>query len=582
MSSMKWGPLVDEEFRSFTRQESQAAGTEVRSPNRAVTPQLGNRSAGPSMDRPVPSSVREPGCAWRELDNKLGYVHDSCKSGLTSVEVANSRPFASPGTSQVFTFTPVTEAPRGFDYHPPTVGEQQNTQPSREPPDSWQLAGFFTMGSPKADVRRIQGTPTSLTDAEWEYGRSSVYFSSGRVVGWQIHPSAPLKVKMLHPGNFVGSLGFYTVGSTKDDILAVQGTPTHLTDTEWGYGPSSVYFSDGRVAGWRIDSSTPLGVKVLPSGRVDGNRDYFTVGSTKDKVLVVQGTPTSLTDTEWGYGLSSVFFSSGRVVSWRIHPSAPLGLKVPPTGQVDGNRGYFTVGSTKDEVLAVQGTPTILTDPIWGYGRSSVYFRNGRVVSWVDRSDIPLRARMPRPEAHANLGVALAKKGDWDGAIAEYREALRLNPDNDIAHANLGAALGNKGDWDGAIAEYREALRLNPNNDGAHANLGWMLGEKGDLDGAVGEYREALRLNPNNDIAHANLAWVLRDKGDLDGALAEYREKLRLNPNNGNAHYLVGMVLERKGNYEEALGEYRAACELNPQNRVFREGYERLSKRLNH
>ena len=33
------------------------------------------------------------------------------------------------------------------------------------------------------------------------------------------------------------------------------------------------------------------------------------------------------------------------------------------------------------------------------------------------------------------------------------REALRLNPNNDMAHVNLGVALGNKGDWDGAIAE---------------------------------------------------------------------------------------------------------------------------------
>ena len=59
-----------------------------------------------------------------------------------------------------------------------------------------------------------------------------------------------------------------------------------------------------------------------------------------------------------------------------------------------------------------------------------------------------------------------------DGAVAEYREALRLNPNNAAAHNNLGAALGEKGDWDGAIAEIsfigdimRKALR------GAPANL---------------------------------------------------------------------------------------------------------------
>lgn len=64
--------------------------------------------------------------------------------------------------------------------------------------------------------------------------------------------------------------------------------------------------------------------------------------------------------------------------------------------------------------------------------------------------------------AHLILGRALDDKGDWDGAIAEYREALRLNPNYDTVHNNLGIALGHKGDTDGAIAEYREALRLNP------------------------------------------------------------------------------------------------------------------------
>ena len=41
------------------------------------------------------------------------------------------------------------------------------------------------------------------------------------------------------------------------------------------------------------------------------------------------------------------------------------------------------------------------------------------------------------------------------------------------------------------------------------------------------------------------------------------------------------MVLERNGNYEEALREYRAAHELAPKDPAYRQGYERLSKRLN-
>jgi Flp pilus assembly protein TadD len=66
-------------------------------------------------------------------------------------------------------------------------------------------------------------------------------------------------------------------------------------------------------------------------------------------------------------------------------------------------------------------------------------------------------------------------KVDPDGAMVEFHEALRLNPNLAEAHAGLGVTLGKKHDWDGAVAELREALRLNPNNETAHLGLGVAL-----------------------------------------------------------------------------------------------------------
>jgi protein O-GlcNAc transferase len=63
---------------------------------------------------------------------------------------------------------------------------------------------------------------------------------------------------------------------------------------------------------------------------------------------------------------------------------------------------------------------------------------------------------------HGNLGYLLVQKGDLDGAIAEWREAARLDPQYAPPHANLGEALESKGDTQGAIAAYEQFLVLAP------------------------------------------------------------------------------------------------------------------------
>ena len=88
------------------------------------------------------------------------------------------------------------------------------------------------------------------------------------------------------------------------------------------------------------------------------------------------------------------------------------------------------------------------------------------------------RPRAPTTKAHIDLGTALGGKGDLDGAIPAYREAIRLEPELAAAHYNLGGVLA-RNDLDGAILEFREAIRLNPEFALAHCNLGHALAQEG-------------------------------------------------------------------------------------------------------
>jgi hypothetical protein len=118
---------------------------------------------------------------------------------------------------------------------------------------------------------------------------------------------------------------YITVGSTRDEVLAQQGTPAASSEDKLVYGKSELDFKDGVVIGWRIDPASPIRVKLWPSSAVDPSLASYTVGSSKDVVLTVQGTPTAFTEDKFEYGRSEVYFRDNRVVSWKEDPdSAPL------------------------------------------------------------------------------------------------------------------------------------------------------------------------------------------------------------------------------------------------------------------
>ena len=122
------------------------------------------------------------------------------------------------------------------------------------------------------------------------------------------------------------ALPYLTTGLTKEEVLSVQGIPTSSSENKLTYKGSELYFKDGRVIGWKIDAaSAPMRVKLWPDAAVDGSLKYFGVGSSKNEVLVIQGTPDLLTEDKFGYGESEVYFKNNRVVSWKDNPgSAPL------------------------------------------------------------------------------------------------------------------------------------------------------------------------------------------------------------------------------------------------------------------
>jgi tetratricopeptide (TPR) repeat protein len=165
--------------------------------------------------------------------------------------------------------------------------------------------------------------------------------------------------------------------------------------------------------------------------------------------------------------------------------------------------------------------------------------------------------------------ILLDQLGRVAEAIAEFREAVRLRPDEAGYHFNLAGALLVQGKPDEAIAESRAAVRLKPDDANTYNRLGRALLAHGKRDEAVTAYREAVRLEPGNFVYLDSLAVVLRDQGRWNEALAEFRKSIRLKPDDAgvcnNVAYAMALPPDRPpGEYVEAAEYARKAVALAP------------------
>ncbi len=212
------------------------------------------------------------------------------------------------------------------------------------------------------------------------------------------------------------------------------------------------------------------------------------------------------------------------------------------------------------------------------------------------------RATLARNPAAAmawfNLGDTLAKKGRHEEAIASFRRALELRPNdapghNDLAcelvvigqplaaiplferalvlrpgyaevHNNLGNAFRSLGRISDATAQYEKALAAKPDYAEAHNNLACELSAQGRQADALTHFETAIRLQPDQATAYGNRANILRDFGRLPEAFASYERALQLDSKSAETLANHALALAAAGRTNEALARFAAAAQLKP------------------
>jgi hypothetical protein len=140
------------------------------------------------------------------------------------------------------------------------------------------------------------------------------------------------------------------------------------------------------------------------------------------------------------------------------------------------------------------------------YRRNFVY-RN-ELTLWADT----VKKSPDNGFVHMNVGIAYAKHGDDDSAIAEYEKALEsvyLEADAALTLFNMANAYQRKGMSDEAIHYYLRTVAVDPAYIDAYNNLGGVYALRDDIDSAIACLRKALEIQPDHEQARLNLERAL-------------------------------------------------------------------------
>jgi tetratricopeptide (TPR) repeat protein len=165
----------------------------------------------------------------------------------------------------------------------------------------------------------------------------------------------------------------------------------------------------------------------------------------------------------------------------------------------------------------------------------------------------PNSARM-----HQALAHELAKRGETEKAIENYRTALKLDPQLPGIHFELAEMLSTLTTPESlaeAESEYKAALQANPSDEQSECRLGDIALRRNDTKEAFDRYTKAVQLQPGDPDANIGLAKVLMSLDQPEKAQPLLEHAIQLDPTSAVAHFRLSAVYRETGRPEDAKHE---------------------------
>ena len=155
-------------------------------------------------------------------------------------------------------------------------------------------------------------------------------------------------------------------------------------------------------------------------------------------------------------------------------------------------------------------------------------YAKGDVAGSVGQFTAAVEADPSNAQALNNLGQALVRSGRAREAIPYFDRAVAAASSEWTYHFNRAKAHGELQEWGSAVAGYREAARLFPDDYATAFNLARALQANGDMNGAVEQYQRAINLAPGEADFPLALAYALETAKRPTDAVKAYQRYLEL------------------------------------------------------
>jgi cytochrome c-type biogenesis protein CcmH/NrfG len=186
----------------------------------------------------------------------------------------------------------------------------------------------------------------------------------------------------------------------------------------------------------------------------------------------------------------------------------------------------------------------------------------------------PKSARMHQLMAHE-----MARQGDTQGAIAQFREAVKADPQRPGLHYELAEMLTNsstRADQDEAEQQYKAALAANPFDEKSECRLGEIAARRSDLKDAFAHFSRAVKLQPDDADADLGLAKTLIAMGQPEKAQPLLEHSAQLEPFNAVTRYHLAAIYRKLGRDDDARRELAEFQKLKDMKQQLREVYKEM------